>query len=90
MSLSGEQNRPLVGILTVKGSPALTSPRHPLVRLTLHSRNPLAWVSGVRQALRTNGASHDEIARFSTDALESRDREETWKVIANWVDAELL
>lgn len=58
--------------------------------MTFNSRNPLAWVSGVRQALRSNGVPYDEIARFSTDALASRDSESTWRVVAAWVDAELI
>lgn len=68
----------------------LSSPRHPDVHLAFNSRNPFAWVSGVRQALRRSGAPHDEIARFSADALAGRGSDATWRVVTSWVDAQLL
>lgn len=65
-------------------------PRHPEVHVALHSRNPYAWVSSVRQALRTSGAPREEIHRFSSAALSGDDAAATWQVVSSWVEAELL
>jgi hypothetical protein len=44
-------------------------PRYPEIHVSLKSRNRYALVSAVRQGLRRAGRPHDEIDRFSREAL---------------------
>ncbi len=69
----------------------MRSPRHPEVHVALHSRNPFAWVSSVRHALRQSGVAREEISRFSAAALTHQGNpDETWQIVSAWVNVVLL
>jgi len=68
----------------------VSEPRYPDIRLSFHSRNPLVWVSEVRQALRRSGATRDEIQRFSASALAARGGDDTLRICTAWADVRLL
>lgn len=65
------------------------SARYPQVHVRLCSRNPFAWVSGVRQALRRAGAGREEIQRFTAAALACREPEVVRQLCAAWVKLDL-
>lgn len=64
--------------------------RHPQLQIRVHSRHPLVWVSGVRQALRRAGAGRDEIRRFSEAALSAADPDQVRQTCARWADIDLV
>lgn len=64
--------------------------RYRELRIRVHSRHPLVWVSGVRQALRRAGAGRDEIHRFSAAALGSADPERTRQICASWAEIDVV
>lgn len=59
------------------------SPRYPEISIHLRSRNPLAAVSAVRQAMRRVGVDRAEIKRFSEQAL-AHDMRGAWQVCEAW------
>jgi len=58
------------------------SPRYPELRVSLRTDNPLALVSATRLALRRAGTDHEEIERFTRDALGSAD---PGRLCSRWV-----
>lgn len=61
---------------------------YPDIRLSLHSRNRFALVSAIRQMLRRAGTSHDEIERFSREALTTQDPQRFEELCDEWVRRE--
>ena len=64
------------------------APRYPDVRVRLHSRNPFAWVSAVRQGLRRVHVDDGEIVRFTEEALEHNEPDKMRDVCAAWAEIE--
>ncbi len=64
------------------------SPRYPEVRVRLHSRNPFALVSAVRQGLRRYHVGHREIDRFTEEALRAEEPSRMREVCAAWAAIE--
>jgi hypothetical protein len=62
-----------------------TGPRYPDLRVALRSPRPEALVSAVRFALRRAGVDHDEIDRFTGEALSQSDPRRTAALCAEWV-----
>ncbi len=62
-----------------------SSPRYPELHVALRSPRPIALVSAVRLALRRAGVEHDEIARFTGEALSQDDPRRTVELCAEWV-----
>ena len=64
-------------------------PLYPEIRVTLRSRNRFALVSAIRQGLRRAGTSHDEIERFSREALTTiQDPQRFEELCDRWVRLE--
>ncbi len=63
-------------------------PRYPEVRVRLHSRNPFALVSAVRQGLRRCHVDDREIDRFTEEALRSEEPNLMREVCAAWAAIE--
>ena len=63
-------------------------PMYPEIRITLRSRNRFALVSAIRQGLRRAGTSHDEIDRFSQEALSTQDPRRFEELCDRWVRLE--
>ena len=63
-------------------------PRYPNVHVRIRSENPLALISAIRIGLRQAGASHGEIDRFSTEALNQDDPGRAWRVCREWAAVE--
>ena len=61
------------------------SPRYPGVRVSIRSPNPLALVAAVREELRLVGAEHEEISRFTDQALRRPDGPHVRAVAERWV-----
>jgi hypothetical protein len=61
------------------------SPLYPAARVRVRSPNPMALVSAVRLALRRAGADHDEIDRFTEEALAAGDPSEIRRSARRWV-----
>ena len=64
-------------------------PRYPEVRVRLHSRNPFAIVSAVRQGLRRCRVDDREIARFTEEALRSEEPDRMREVCTAWAAVDL-
>ena len=62
-----------------------TVPFYPEVHVSLRSRNRFALVSAIRQGLRRAGTSHDEIDRFSQEALSEQDSRRFEEICKAWV-----
>jgi hypothetical protein len=62
-----------------------TVPRYPQLRVALRSRNPFAYVSAVRSALRWAGTDPVEIERFSEEALAADDPQRLRQLCRTWV-----
>lgn len=62
-----------------------TVPRYPQLRVALRSRNPYAYVSAVRNALRRAGTDRVEIERFSEEALQADDPQRLRQLCRAWV-----
>lgn len=60
-------------------------PRYPRVRVSIRSPNPLALVAAVREELRLAGAEHDEISRFTDQALERPEPQHVRAVAERWI-----
>ncbi|MEM8962258.1 MAG: hypothetical protein AAGD38_12315 [Acidobacteriota bacterium] len=58
-------------------------PRHPDIHVTVHSENPLVWISEVRQAMRRAGVERAEIQSFSASALSTPDNADTVRSICS-------
>jgi hypothetical protein len=63
-------------------------PLYPDVRICLRSRNRFALVSAIRQELRRAGTPHDEIERFSREALTTQDPQRFEELCDRWVRLE--
>ena len=61
-----------------------TTPRYPEIEVRLHSRNPFALVSAIRQGLRRSQVDGREIDRFTEEALRAREPERMREVCALW------
>lgn len=62
-----------------------TLPRYPQLRVALRSRNPFAYVSAVRNALRRAGTDPTEIDRFSEQALAAESPQRLRQLCRSWV-----
>ncbi len=60
------------------------TPRYPEIQVRLHSRNPFALISAVRQGLRQFHVDGREIDRFTKEALEQKGPERMREVCAGW------
>ncbi len=67
-----------------------TTQLYPDIRVRLHSRNPFALVSAVRQALRRSHVDNREIDRFTEEALRDQEPERIRHVCAAWAVVELV
>ncbi len=56
----------------------------------MHSRNPFAWVSAVRQALRQSQVDHSEIFRFTEEALEQNEPSRMREICSEWAKIDEL
>jgi len=65
------------------------APRYPEVRIRLHSRNPFAWVSAIRQALRHSQVDDREILQFTEEALGQHDPHRIREVCSTWAEIEV-
>lgn len=63
-------------------------PMYPEIRISLRSRNRFALVSAIRQGLRRAGTPHDEIERFSQEALTVQDPRRFEELCDRWVRLE--
>jgi hypothetical protein len=61
------------------------SPFYPDVRVSVRSRNRFALVSAIRYGLRRAGKPHDEIERFSQEALSVQDPRRLEEICQQWV-----
>jgi hypothetical protein len=61
------------------------SPIYPDVHISLRSRNRFALVSAVRYGLRRAGKPHDDIERFSREALSTQDSHHLEELCHRWV-----
>ena len=66
----------------------IMAPRYPEIRVRLHSRNPFALVSAVRQALRQSHVDGREIDRFTEEALRDEEPNRMRRVCAAWAAIE--
>lgn len=64
-------------------------PRYPDIRIHLHSHNPFALVSAVRQALRRSRVDAGEIHRFTEEALRSDEPSRIRDVCASWASVDV-
>jgi len=60
-------------------------PLYPEVRVSLRSRNRYALVSAIRLGLRQAGTPHQEIERFSQEALTTQDPRHFEEICSRWV-----
>ena len=65
------------------------APRYPDIRIRLHSHNPFALVSAVRQALRRSRVDAGEIDRFTEEALRTEEPGRIRDVCASWASVEV-
>lgn len=68
------------------GKPDAMSPE---LAVTVHSANPILWVSAVRHALRRNGADNGLIDRFTESALAAGEPEGIKSVVSSWAKVDL-
>lgn len=66
------------------------SQRYPQIHVQLHSRNPFAMISAVRQALRHSHVEHEEIDLFTEEALQAEEPERVRNVCDSWASLEFL
>lgn len=64
-------------------------PRYPDIRVRLHSHNPFALVSAVRQAMRRSRVEGHEIERFTEEALREDEPRRMKAVCAEWTAVEI-
>lgn len=60
--------------------------RYPTIRVSKRTANPLVLVAQVRHELRRAGVAHDEIGRFTAEALSEGDPEHARTVCSRWVE----
>ena len=60
------------------------TPRYPEIQVRLHSRNPFALISAVRQGLRHFHVDGREIDRFTEEALRQKEPDRMREVCAVW------
>lgn len=65
------------------------TPRYPKIRIRLHSRNPFALVSAVRQGLRRSHVDGREIDRFTEEALRTEEPQRMREVCSAWAAVEV-
>jgi hypothetical protein len=63
-------------------------PYYPRIQVHTASRNPLALVAAVRQALRRAHIASNEIERFTGEALGTTDPSSTRRICRRWVQVE--
>ena len=63
-------------------------PRYPEILVEIQSRNPLALVAAVREALRLAHVRRSEISEFSDEAFSSDSPQEVQQVCEEWVTVE--
>lgn len=59
-------------------------PYYPEIRIQLHTRHPLAWISAVRHGLRRQGVDLHEIRRFTEEAFEAGEPGEIERICTSW------
>jgi len=64
------------------------SPRYPQIHVRLHTENPFALVSAVRQGLRGSRVDKGEIQRFTEEALRHEEPAKMRAVCAAWAAIE--
>ena len=64
-------------------------PRYPEIRVHVDSRNPLALVAAVREAMRRAHIEKAEIMRFSEEALGEHDDLRSREICSRWVWIEM-
>ena len=64
------------------------TPRYPQIQVRLHSRNPFALVSAVRQGLRRSLVDEREIDRFTEEALQAEQPHRMRAVCSAWATVE--
>ena len=65
-----------------------TEPRYPKIFVEIESRNPLALVAAVREALRLAHVQRSEISEFSDEAFASDSPKDVTQVCKEWVRLE--
>ncbi len=68
----------------------IMAPRYPRIQVRLHSANPFALVSAVRQALRHSQIDAREIDRFTEEALRDDEPARMRDVCTSWADVEVV
>lgn len=68
----------------------MAKPRYPEVQIRLHSRNPFALVSAVRQGLRRSHVDGREIDRFTEEALRIEEPRRMMEVCSSWAAVEMI
>jgi hypothetical protein len=63
-------------------------PIYPQIQVSLRTRNRFALVSAIRHGLRRAGTPHDEIERFSQEALSTQDPHQLREICDRWVRIE--
>ncbi len=64
--------------------------KYPEIHIRTHSRNPLAWVSAVRTALRQSRVDAAEIQRFTDEALYAEEASKIGAVVSRWATVEIV
>ena len=65
-----------------------SEPRYPEIFIEIESRNPLALVAAVREALRLAHVQRSEISEFSDEAFSSDSAKDVTQVCKEWVNLE--
>ena len=65
-----------------------SEPRYPKIFIEIESRNPLALVAAVREALRLAHVQRSEISEFSDEAFSSDSAKDVTQVCKEWVNLE--
>ena len=65
-----------------------SEPRYPKIFVEIESRNPLALVAAVREALRLAHVRRSEISEFSDEAFASDSPKDVTQVCKEWVRLE--
>ncbi len=68
----------------------IMAPRYPKIQVRLHSANPYALVSAVRQALRHSEVDAGEIDRFTEEALRAEEPTRMREVCTSWADVKVV
>ena len=63
----------------------ICQPRYPEIRVHVESKNPLALVAAVREAMRRAQVERSEITRFSEEALGEHDDQMSRQICSRWV-----